>query len=126
MNYSWQKGLLYGLGIWVVMFVIVSIFVGFKVYDNQVSKVIIIILSGVVTYFFVRYAKPKDLTVGLWYGLSWVVVGMALDFLVTIRFSPNIFKSKSLWAGYVVVFLVAWFGQKLLKSQTPAPPAQNL
>jgi len=41
----------------------------------------------------------------LGYGFVWVVVGLILDYFVTMRFNTEIFQLWSLWAGYGLIFI---------------------
>lgn len=114
MNFSWKKGLLLGLLIWVVMFAIVSALIGFKVYGEPWGKALIVVLDAVVVFYCARNVKPANLAVGFWYAACWTVIGVVLDALVTLRFNPAIFQSLNLWVGYAVGFLVALFGYKFV------------
>lgn len=102
---NWKKAISFGLLFWIVMFVIVSIFVALKIYDFVWMKVIAAIIAGVVSFILAGYVKPNKVAVALSYGLVWVVVGLILDYLVTTKFSPEIFSSWDLWLGYLLVLL---------------------
>lgn len=117
MNINWKFALGLGIAIWVLMFVIVSAFVAFRVYETTVSKIIIILISGILAYLAAGYAKPENYLSAISYGAAWVIVGLALDFLITTKFNPVIFSSRSLWAGYLLVLLAP-----LLKSSRQETP----
>jgi hypothetical protein len=102
---NWKTGIGYGVAIWILMFVIVSVFIGFKAYDNSAAKVVTVIIAGVLSYLFARKAKPANAGKALSYGVVWAVAGLILDAIVTIRFNPAIFAAKSLWLGYLLVLL---------------------
>lgn len=89
----------FGVLLWVLMFVIVSVFIAFKLYPGA-TEIVIAVIAGVVSYILAGYAKPKDMTEALKFGGSWVVVGLILDALVTMRFNPAIFGVWTLWLGY--------------------------
>lgn len=102
---NWKKGLLFGLLLWVLMFVIVSIFIAFKIYGSTVMHIVTAVIAGVISYLFAGKVKPNKMGAALTYGLVWVVVGLILDALITMRFNPTIFISKSLWLGYLLVLI---------------------
>jgi len=102
---NWQKAVGYGVLLWIIMFAAVSIFVGFKIYDNAVMKVVTAIIAGVISWILASYVKPTSASLALSYGLCWVVVGIILDAVVTMRFNDQIFLSKGLWLGYLLVLL---------------------
>ncbi len=68
-------------------------------------KVVIIILSGLLSFVAAKYVRPKKVSEALAYGLSWVVIGVILDLLVTRQFKADIFTSKALWVGYLLILL---------------------
>jgi len=102
---NWQKAVVYGLLFWIIMFVVVSIFVAFNIYTNAVMKVITAIIAGIISFVLAGYVKPSNVSVALSYGFSWVVIGVILDAAITMRFNNQIFLSKGLWLGYLLVLL---------------------
>jgi hypothetical protein len=110
MNYKKALGL--GVLLWLVMFAVVSAVL--SLYQHNLTKIIIILISGAISFLAVRYLKAKDIKEGAIYGLIFLLVGTALDFLVTKKFNPNIFGSLSLWSGYGLILIGATF-QPLFK-----------
>lgn len=102
---SWKKAIGLGLLLYAIMFVVVSALIGFKVYQYAGVPVAVAILGGVVSYILASYVKPRSAKVALGYGLSWVVVGVILDALITMRFNPQIFASLTIWFSYTLVLL---------------------
>lgn len=102
---NWKKAIGLGALLWVLMFVIISIFIGFKIYDIRWVKILGSIIAGVISFILAGYAKPQSAVKALGYGLSWVVIGVILDFIVTMRFNSAIFTSRILWLGYALVLL---------------------
>ena len=123
MNFSWKKGILYGLLLWVIMFALASVFVGFQAYDNVYGKTALIVLGGAVAAYFSWLAHAEQYSTSSAYALSWTALGMVLDWIVTMRFNPNIFLTKSLWVGYAVGFLVVLMGPMYLHKHTDLPTA---
>jgi hypothetical protein len=114
---NWQKAGGYGLLLWLVMFAVVSTFVGFKIYDNVLMKVVTAVIAGAISWVLASYVKPTSINLAISYGFSWVVVGVILDAVVTRQFNGQIFLSKGLWLGYLLVLLAPLLR---VKKSTPA------
>ncbi|MBI5071286.1 hypothetical protein HZB93_00065 [Candidatus Falkowbacteria bacterium] len=97
---NWKKAIGFGAIIWALMFVIVSAFIGFKVQESLWLSIGFAIIAGVLSFIFAGYVKPKNYGLALGYGFSWLVVGVILDVIVTMRFNPAIFGDWTLWLGY--------------------------
>lgn len=102
---NWGKAISFGILLWVLMFVIVSIFVAFKIYGSVVMEVITAIIGGLISLILAVKIKPNKASLALGYGLIWVVVSVILDLLVTTKFNPTIFASWTLWLSYILVLL---------------------
>jgi len=118
---NWKKAIGFGVLLWVLMFVIVSAFIGFKVPESMWLNIGYAIISGVISFVLAGYAKPKSLGMALGYGVSWVVVGVILDAIVTMRFNPEIFMAWELWLGYGLVLLAPLLRVKKAPAMTPPP-----
>ncbi len=102
---NWKKAIGFGLLFWVIMFVVISIFIGFKIYDNALMKVISALIAGLISFILAGYVKPRKISLALSYGITWVIIGVILDAIITMRFNNQIFLSKGLWLGYLLVLL---------------------
>jgi hypothetical protein len=109
---NWKTAIGYGVAIWILLFVIVSVFIAFKAYDNSAAKVVTVIIAGVLSYLFARKVRPSNAGKALVYGILWVATGFILDAIITSRFNPAIFTAKSLWLGYLLVLLAPLLGVK--------------
>lgn len=103
-----------GLGIllWVIMFVIVSIFIGFNIYQLAAIPFITALIGGVVSYLLARNAKPKKISLALTYGLIWIIISIILDAIITTRFNATVFSSWTLWLGYLLGLLAPMLAVK--------------
>ena len=121
---DWKKTIGSGIILWVLMFVVVSVFIAFNIYGNTVMKVVTALIAGAVSYFLATKLKPVDMKAALINGAIWVIVGVILDALVSTRFNAMIFQSKGLWLGYLLVLLAPMLTIKK-KSSAPIsmPPA---
>lgn len=118
---NWKKAIGFGALLWVLMFVIVSALIGFKIQEFLWVEIGISIISGVISFILAGYVKPKSFGMALGYGASWLVVGVILDAIVTMRFNPAIFTSWMLWLGYGLVVLAPLLRVK--KEPMMSPPA---
>lgn len=100
-----KKAIGFGILIWVLMFVIVSIFIAFKIENFVLVQIITAIIAGIISLILAGKARPGKIGLALGYGLIWVVIGVILDAIVTKRFNGAIFSSWSLWLGYALVLL---------------------
>lgn len=106
MRMNWKMAIGFGLLLWVIMFAIASVFVAFNMIARTWVGILLIIVSGVAVFVLAGKARPASTAVALAYGLSWVIVGVALDAIITRRFNPGIFNEWSIWVGNLVVLLV--------------------
>ncbi len=102
---DWKKAISLGVFIWILMFVIVSVFVAFKIYDSVAIKILTPIISGIIAFILAGKIKPTKTSQAVLYGLIWAMVNIILDALITKQFNPEIFTLWSLWIGYVLIIL---------------------
>lgn len=121
---NWKKAIGFGILFWIVMFVVVSIFIAFNIYQFSWMQIVTAVIAGVVSLILASKVKPASLGLALAYGLVWVVCGLILDLLVTARFNAAIFSSWTLWLGYVLVLLAPALQVKKTLPPPP-PPVQN-
>lgn len=117
---NWKKGIAFGVLLWVIMFALVSALIAVKLYksaDPGVMSWVVAIIGGVVSYLLAGSLKPDSTKSALLYGLFFVVVGLILDALITVRFNPGILSYLSLWFSYALIWLAP-----LLRVQKTAPP----
>lgn len=115
---DWKKIIGFGLLLWVILFAFVSALAGFKVYGNIWGKMITIAVAAVLAFLFAKNIKPATVAKALGLGIIWVAVAAILDFFITIRFEPNLFKMRSLWVGYAVI-LLAPLAFRLMQKKSP-------
>ena len=103
---NWKKGIGFGVLVWMVMFIVVSILIAYKMPQNMTFSVVVTVVTLVAVYFFARNIKPKSSGEAIKYGLVFAIVGITLDFLISKRFAPNIFSSVFYWVSYILVVLI--------------------
>lgn len=107
-NFHWGRGFGLGVALWLIMFTLVSILVGFGVAELAWMQVIAAVIAGVLAYFLALYAQPHTTGQAFGYGLLWVVVGLVLDLIVTARFNNQVFYAWQYWLGYAMVLIAPW------------------
>jgi hypothetical protein len=120
---NWKKMIGFGALLWVLMFVIISAFIGFKVPESIWLSVGFAVISGMISFILAGYVKPKSFGMALGYGLSWLVVGVILDIIVTMRFNSAIFSDWTLWLGYGLAVLAPLLRVKKEPTMTAPPQA---
>lgn len=118
---NWKKAIGLGILLWVLMFVIVSILIAFKLYEFRLVRILIAVIAGLISLFLAGMLKPGKVGLALAYGFIWVVIGVILDAIVTMRFNPAIFSAKTLWLGYLLILLAPLLKVKKT-SEMPKPP----
>ena len=118
---NWKKAIGFGVLLWVLMFVIVSIFIAFGIYDFLWMMIVTAVIAGLISFILAGFVKPRNVGLALGYGLAWVVVGVILDLIVTMRFNPTIFASWTLWLGYVLILLAPLLRVKKVPAAQEAP-----
>lgn len=113
---DFKKAIGFGVLIWILMFVVVSIFIGFNIYDKAIVKILTAIIGGIIVFIIAGKVKLETKNIALSYGIMWVLTGIILDAIITMRFNSKIFSDWSLWLGYVLVLLVPLLRVKKLKS----------
>lgn len=97
----------WGLLLWAIMFVWVTILMfGFKLESGTLLYILTWIGAIIAIWFLAGAAKVKGVSDGFVVGLIFVVVGLIMDWLVTLKFSPDLFSSYSIWIGYGLTLLI--------------------
>jgi hypothetical protein len=107
---NWKKALGFGALIWIIMFVVISVFVGYGWVTSDESgwsmwSILTLAVTVLVTYFIARKIAPASYGLALGYGVAFAVVGIILDYFISTRFAPNIFSSTSYWMSYIILAL---------------------
>lgn len=102
---NWIKAAIFGALVWVVMFVLISALMSYGFYANVYEKAIVALVAGILSFVAAGFLKPDAINTALIYGVIFVVVGVILDALITMRFQTDILYSKALWLGYFLVLV---------------------
>ena len=107
MKLNWKKGIGFGVLLWIIVFVIICIFVAYKIpTESSLAQIIFILLSAIVVFILTGFVKPVNTLEAVKYGLVWVVAGIILDLLISQRFAPGMFSSVYYWIRYALVVVV--------------------
>ncbi|MDD4990419.1 MAG: hypothetical protein PHW31_03875 [Candidatus Pacebacteria bacterium] len=99
----------YGILIWVVAFVIVSIFIGFKVSsDNMWVKIITTLAVFIAAILLAKNLKESSQSKMFLYGILWAVIALILDAVITARFTDwEVFGQWNITLGYLLIILAS-------------------
>ena len=112
MNYKKLIG--FGILLWIIAFVIASVFVGAKAIDSIVAKITVPIVVGIAAFFVGKNLKLKSISETLKYSATWIVIGVLLDMAVTVPFTGwGIFAEWNVWLGYFFVLTAPLLATKL-------------
>ncbi len=100
-----KKILWFGVLLWVLMFVIISAFVGFGIYKGMWMELLGALIGGIISFILAGYVKPNSAAMALKIGLSFIVISAILDLLISMRFAPTIFYQWTMWVGYGLVLI---------------------
>jgi hypothetical protein len=104
----------FGAIIWAVAFVLVCIFIGFKVSTDAIYVKIITTAAVIITaVLLARSLKLSSIKQAFICGLSWVLTGIVLDILATVPFTGwQIFSQWNVIVGYAIGFVIPFLAVK--------------
>lgn len=108
---KYLKVVFLGALIWAVMFALISAFLPSYTASAWVRGGTVI-AAGVLSLIAAGFSGLRGWGGAFCTALTFVAVGLILDYLITRQYNPNIFYSKTLWAGYVLVFIAPFFRRK--------------
>jgi len=105
---DWKKFIIYPVAIYVVIYLFICVLVGMKVPTNATWVWIVTLLITIIgLYLATRYAKPKNIKEGLYYGLVWLAIFFVLDLILTRPFTGwAYFSSWKTWLVYALALLM--------------------
>lgn len=114
---NWKKLILYPAAIYAVIFLFISALIGFKIDANAGwVGIVTTIINLVGLYLAARAADIKDLKKAIILGISWVLVLVFLDFILTVPFTGmTYFASWKTYLNYVFVLAMPIIFFRLVK-----------
>jgi peptidoglycan/LPS O-acetylase OafA/YrhL len=122
MKINWKKALGYGLLFYLIVYVVATAFVAYKIntQTDPFAWAAMMAVSLITGYVLSLRLDIKNYTEGLMYGLVWVVLTLVLDVILTLPFTGiGFFQSWQTLIGFVVTLLIpagSYFLHGLLKS----------
>jgi len=111
-----NQALTYGLGIWLVAFVVASIMVVLGAGRALWADIVVALFAGLASFFLSKKLRLRTVGRAFGYGFVYLVVMLVLDYLITFHFTGSaIFQSWTFWLAYLLVFLAPFV------TLTPAP-----
>jgi len=100
----------YGAIIWAVAFIVVCVFIGFKVSSEIIVQGTTTLAVIITTFLFAKSLNLSSRKEMLKYGICWVLIGLLLDVIVTARFTGwEFFYSWNIWVSYSLILIVPQF-----------------
>lgn len=111
------KALISGFLLWATMFTLISMIL--SLYNQyELVKILVSIISGVIAILFIYYLKAQKIKEALVYSFTWLILGLILDYFVTMKFNEYIFYSPYLWLGYGLMFVSPLIYASLIKKKS--------
>lgn len=104
-TFNWGKAIGFGVVIWLIMFGVVSLLMNINLYDLTVVKIILVGIAGLLSYLLISNVEDITQLQAFAYGLSWVVIGVALDLIVSSQLTSGLFNRWEYWVGYAMILL---------------------
>lgn len=110
---DYKKLVGYGVGLYVVMFIYWSLLVAFGAGEASWGWYLGFVVTAVAAHYAGSKLGTKDLKDLLKYAVAWVVIMLALDAAISVRFTGwELFSGWQVYIGYAVLLLgavsVAW------------------
>lgn len=105
-KFNWSKGVGFGALIWVIMFAFVWLLMSLALYGGVISKIIVVIAAGVLSYLFAMNIELMKPFQAFNYGLTWVIVGVVLDLLISVQFKADLFSQWEYWLSYAFILFI--------------------
>jgi len=108
-----------GLIIWVVIFIVASILVAFKMQSTTAGQVVIVLSGAIASYILGKKMEVSSKMEVLKYSFCWLVVIAILDYIISTKFTGGMafFASPWVWAEYALIFLAPLLSAKQAAKQ---------
>ncbi|MFC1789665.1 hypothetical protein ACFLYY_01665 [Patescibacteria group bacterium] len=109
----------YGVAIWVVAFMVATIFVVMNMEAGAIASVVTSAVVIITAFLFARSLNIPSVKGLLKYAISWLIVGLVLDATVTVYFTGwEFFQGWGMWLSYGLTFLAVLLGVKKTRTAT--------
>jgi hypothetical protein len=89
MNINWKKALGYGVLVYLVIYVVATAFIAYKINPQQdvIAWTILVVVSIITGYFFSIRLGMQNYQEALEYGIVWAVIMIIFDLILTVPFT---------------------------------------
>ena len=105
---NWKKGILFGIAIWVALFIFMFVLTFFF---ETLNSIISLVVITVFVFFASKIIKPENYIQAFKYGLLWAIIGILLDILVYGAISSGLFLDVYYWLGYTIMIVLPVFSK---------------
>ncbi len=113
---TFLKALISGFLLWATIFDLM--FLSSGIYQYDLIKLLIPILSGVLAVLFINYLKVKNIKQAIIYSFVWLIIILFFDYFVTVKFVDQTFNSVYFWFSYGLIFVSPLIYVSLLKKKS--------
>jgi len=106
---KWGRALIIGVVIWLIIYSLKSLMSDWSLTGIFSMHFFLAWINGLLAYLFTRLVKPQKVRLAMTYGLSWVIVGLLCDWLFIYHKNADIFSSRFLWFGYLLMLILPIF-----------------
>lgn len=111
MNYKKLFG--FGILIWAAVYLVASAFVAYKAMDQLWARIVVELALIVAAYLAARNLSLGSVKEIAKYSVSWAVIAVVLDLLLTVPFAGwEIFSQWDIYLGYLLIIVVPFFAAK--------------
>jgi len=105
-NKSCCKYICNGIIIWVVAFMVASLFVAFNMADTVISQIVTSLAAIVAAYMLAKKTGITNKMEMLKHSFVWILVILILDYFVTTKFTGmEFFSDRTIWLAYALILL---------------------
>ena len=107
------KKLVYGVAIWAVVYLLATGFYVYKVIDTFWAKPALVVIVAVLAAWAGTKLNQPSLSKALVYSISWVVIAVVLDIILTVPFTGwKIFSQWDVLVSYALIIVIPLFTNK--------------
>lgn len=111
MNYKKLFG--YGVIIWGALYLIATLFVGYKMGNSIYQGISMIVAAAVLGFIFGKMLHIELVKDMIKYSVGWVLIGLILDLILTVPFTGSaIYFTPSYWVSYLLILTAPMFAAK--------------
>jgi hypothetical protein len=119
---NWTKAIVFGVLIWLITDYFVWCFMNFDLIDKIIPKIFVILVAGLLSFFFALNFRYLTLLQAFEYGLIWIAICVILDIIIIIQFNLDIFNTWEYMLGHALIIVIPIIVAKLKETETTDAP----